>query len=516
MQAKVVFDQQLRWQDLVDVAGGATLEISGSRWLRIERARNAVMEMVSQGTRAYGITTGLGDLCNHLLAPEQLAEMSRGTILNHACGVGPLLEKRQVRSIMAAAVANYSHGYSGISVEVVKALLAMLNAGVTPQVPEQGAVGYLTHMAHIALPLLGTGDVEYQGQVIPATEAFQLANIMPPQIGPKDGLSLVNGTPCMTGLACLVAADTEKLLSWSDLSAALSFEACGGQLAAFGELNLALKASPEVSLVGQRLRRFLSDSLWLASRQGQRTQDALSLRSVPQIHGACRQQWQNFSELVTRELNAATDNPLILEQEGVFNVVSQANPHGESLALASDALAPALAELTSAAERRSYRLLNPQVSGLPGYLTDEGGISSGLMIVQYVSASLCAENRRHASPVSVDNYVTSGLQEDHLSFGSSAVLRLFKQQANLQKVLAIELMCAAQAFDFIAVKHRQESNVFSRGGRALWQQVRQQIPHYTRERWVAKDIQRLDELLADSAMLQQLEQQAGIGEIQNV
>ena len=190
----------------------------------------------------------------------------------------------------------------------------------------------------------------------------------------------------------------------------------------------------------------------------------------------------------------------------------QANPHGESLALASDGLAPALAELTSAAERRTYRLLNPEVSGLPGYLTDEGGISSGLMIVQYVSASLSAENRRHAQPVSVDNYVTSGLQEDHLSFGTSAVLRLFKQQSNLQKVLAIELICGAQACDFIAAGDHQESGLFSQGSWLLWQLIRQHIPHYTRERWVAKDIQQLDALLADPAVLQTLEQQAGIGE----
>ncbi len=516
MQAKVIFDQQLRWQDLVAVADGATLDISDLRWQRMRRARQAVMDMVERGERAYGITTGLGDLCNHLLAPAELADMSRGTILNHACGVGPVLEKRQVRAIMAAAIANYSHGYSGISVDIVTALLNMLNAGVTPLVPEQGSVGYLTHMAHIALPLLGVGDVEYQGEIIPATVALRQADIALPEIGPKDGLSLVNGTPCMTGLACLVVADTEHLLGWADISAALSFEACGGQLAAFGEANLALKASPQVSDVGHRLRCFLSDSRWLESRQGRHTQDALSLRSIPQIHGACRQQWQHFSEQVNRELNAATDNPLILEEAGCFRVISQANPHGESLALASDGLAPALAELTSAAERRSYRLLNPQVSGLPGYLTDEGGISSGLMIVQYVSASLTAENRRHAQPVSVDNYVTSGLQEDHLSFGTSAVLRLFKQLANVRKVLAIELMCAAQACDFIAADQPQESNVFSRGGWALWQLIRQSIPHYTRERWVARDIQELDDLLANPAVLSTLEQDTGIGEIEHV
>ena len=511
-QLKVRFDQQISWPDIVQVADGAVLEISDARWQKMRAARAAVMAMVEKGQRAYGITTGLGDLCNHVLAPQELADMSRGTILNHACGTGPLLEKRQVRAIMAAALANYSHGYSGISVEIAEALLAMLNAGVTPQVPAQGSVGYLTHMAHIALPLLGVGEVEYQQQIQPAAQALQLAEIALPEIGPKDGLSLVNGTPCMTGLACLVAADSRQLFDWADVSAAMSFEACGGQLAAFGEANLALKGSPEVNLVGRRLRCLLQDSSWLASRQGASTQDALSLRSVPQIHGACRQQWQHFSQMINRELNAATDNPLILQQDGEYQVVSQANPHGESLALACDALAPALAEMSSVAERRTYRLLNPQVSGLPGYLTDEGGISSGLMIVQYVSASLCAENRRLAQPVAVDNYVTSGLQEDHLSFGTSAALRLFAMQDNLHKVLATEVYCAAQAFDFIA----GQDFVQGAGTACVQQQLRSRVPHYTRERWIAPDLQQTEQLLADPACLQLITECAGLTEEEDV
>jgi len=506
MSQQVLIDGPVSWRDIARVAEGADISLSESRWEGIRESRAAVISMVNSGQRAYGVNTGLGDLCNHLLDADQLGQMSRGTILNHACGVGPLLEKRQVRAIMAAALVNFSQGYSGLSLGVVEALMAMLNRDLTPQVPSLGSVGYLSHMAHIALPLIGVGEVEFNGGVMPASEAMYLAAIQLPELGAKDGLSLVNGTPCMTGLACLVAGDAEQLMSWADIGGALSFEALGGQLAAFGEANLALKGSVEVAKVGYRLRSLLADSPWLASQQSQRTQDALSLRSMPQIHGACRQQWRHFCAALDGELSGVSDNPLIMKDEQGYRVVSQANPHGQGLALASDALAPALAELGSVAERRSYRLLYPQVSGLPGYLTDQGGISSGLMIAQYTSASLCADNRRLAQPVSVDNFVTSGLQEDHLSFGTSAALRLFPMLDNVRRVLAVELFCGAQALDFLD----SDQQCFSPAGTAIWRQIRQRVPHYTCQRWIAPDIAQVETLLRDGRILSKIEQVAGL------
>lgn len=506
MSQQILIDGPVSWRDIGKVAEGAAISLSESRWAGITQSRAAVMSMVDSGERAYGVNTGLGDLCNHLLDADQLGQMSRGTILNHACGVGPLLEKRQVRAIMAAAIVNFSQGYSGLSVSIVEALLAMLNRDLIPQVPSLGSVGYLSHMAHIALPLLGVGEVEFNGEVMAADEAMCLAAIELPELGAKDGLSLVNGTPCMTGLACLVAGDAVQLLDWADISGALSFEALGGQLAAFGEANLALKGSAQVTKVGHRLRSLLADSPWLASQQSQRTQDALSLRSMPQIHGACRQQWQHFCVALDDELRGASDNPLIMNDGQGYRVVSQANPHGQGLALACDALAPALAELGSVAERRSYRLLYPQVSGLPGYLTDQGGISSGLMITQYTSASLCADNRRLAQPVSVDNFVTSGLQEDHLSFGTSAALRLFGMLDNVRRVLTVELFCGAQALDFLDVDGQR----FSPAGTVLWQLIRQRVPHYTCQRWIAPDIAQVEALLRDSQIHTQIEKAAGL------
>jgi len=506
MSQQVLIDGPVSWRDIAKVAEGAAINLSESRWAGIKESRAAVMSMIDSGQRAYGVNTGLGDLCNHLLDADQLGQMSRGTILNHACGVGPLLEKRQVRAIMAAAIVNFSQGYSGLSLDVVEALLAMLNRDITPQVPSLGSVGYLSHMAHIALPLLGVAEVEFNGEVMPACDAMRLAAIELPELGAKDGLSLVNGTPCMTGLACLVAADAKQLLGWADIAGALSFEALGGQLAAFGEANLALKGSVEVVKVGHRLRCLLADSPWLVSQQSLRTQDALSLRSIPQIHGACRQQWRHFCAVLDDELSGASDNPLIIKDQQNFRVVSQANPHGQSLALACDALAPALAELGSVAERRSYRLLNPQVSGLPGYLTDQGGISSGLMIAQYTSASLCADNRRLAQPVSVDNFVTSGLQEDHLSFGTSAALRLFPMLDNVRRVLAVELFCGTQALDFLD----SDGQRFSPAGAAIWGMIRQRVPHYTCQRWIAPDIAQVETLLRNPRIRADIEQVAGL------
>ncbi|WP_333620692.1 aromatic amino acid lyase, partial [Pantoea septica] len=251
-------DGPLRWQDLVAVARhDAELSLSASAWQRIAQGRAIVDEIVASGQIAYGVNTGLGALCNITLADEQLSQLSRNTLLSHACGVGPLLTREQARAILCAAIANYSHGKSGVSVGLVQHMLALLNHQITPQVPSQGSVGYLSHMAHIGLALIGVGEVEYQNQPMPAAQALALAGLTPWRPGAKEGLSLVNGTPCMTGLACLALDDAARLLNWADVTGAMSFEALRGQLAAFDPEVLALKASPGMQISGQRLRQLL-------------------------------------------------------------------------------------------------------------------------------------------------------------------------------------------------------------------------------------------------------------------
>ncbi len=419
----VIGEAPLGWQDVVAVARHeAQLVLSDAAWARIDNAQAIVQQIVVSGERAYGVNTGLGALCNVSLQGEQLSRLSRNTLLSHACGVGAPLADEQARAIICAAILNYSQGKSGIHRQVVEALLALLNRGITPQVPAQGSVGYLTHMAHVGVALLGIGQVSYRGQIVPAEQALDEEGLAPVILGAKDGLCLVNGTPCMTGLSCLAIADAERLSQWADVIGAMSFEALGGQLDAFDESILALKPHPGMQQVGKNLRSVLAGSEVLASRQGIRTQDALSIRSIPQVHGATRDQLAHAIRQIETELNY----PMLLGTPDDWRVVSQANPHGQSVAMAADLLCMALAELGSIAERRLDRLINPMVSGLPAFLVSQPGVNSGMMIVQYVAASLCAENRQMAQPAVVDNYVTSGLQEDHLSLGTSAALKLHK------------------------------------------------------------------------------------------
>ncbi|ALR77010.1 HAL/PAL/TAL family ammonia-lyase [[Enterobacter] lignolyticus] len=476
-------DAPLRWQEVAQVArGNAPLTLSENAWQRISQGRAIVQHIIDAGQVAYGINTGLGALCNITLAQEQLSQLSRNTLLSHACGVGPLLDEAQTRAIICAAVANYSHGKSGISCAIVEQLLAFLNLRITPQVPSQGSVGYLTHMAHIGLALMGVGEVSWQGRVLPAAQALEEAGLAPITPGAKEGLSLVNGTPCMTGLACLALDDAAKLLDWADVTGAMSFEALRGQTAAFDEEILALKASPGLQHSGHRLRQLLADSQLLAESQGVRTQDALSLRSMPQVHGACRDQFAHAQRQVDTELNACTDNPLIIGTLDDWRVVSQAHPHGESVAMACDILAIAMAELGAIAERRLDRLVNPLVSGLPAFLVTRPGVNSGMMIAQYVAASLCAENKQLAQPAVLDNFVTSALQEDHLSLGTGAALKLHRLNGNLYQILGIEYLLAAQGLEF----HRIDT--LAPGTRRALALLRETVPTWEDDRWLAPEI----------------------------
>ncbi|WP_053145880.1 HAL/PAL/TAL family ammonia-lyase [Erwinia billingiae] len=483
-------DTRLNWQDVVQVAkSSASLQLSAAAWQRIYAARDIVSRIVSDKQIAYGINTGLGALCNITLEDDQLSQLSRNTLLSHACGVGPKLPDVQVRAIICAAIGNYSHGKSGVSPKIVQGLLSLLNRGIIPQVPTQGSVGYLTHMAHVGLALIGVGNVSYRGQIVPATEALAAEDLPLCRLGAKDGLSLVNGTPCMTGLSCLALEEASRLFAWADVTGAMSFEALRGQLDAFDAEILALKGSANVQIVGERLRGLLAGSQIIAESKGIRTQDALSLRSMPQIHGASRDQFDYAARQIETELNAATDNPLVLGTAEQWRVVSQANPHGQSVALAADALAIAVAEAGSVAERRLDRLINPLVSGLPAFLVAEPGVNSGMMIAQYVAASLCGENRQLAQPAVLDNYVTSGLQEDHLSMGTSAALKLLKLTDNTVQILAIEYLLAAQALDFHNAEHAGE------GTQRAWRLLRQTVATWREDRWLAPEIEKAAHLI---------------------
>ncbi|MFL9919850.1 histidine ammonia-lyase [Paraburkholderia fungorum] len=485
-------DRPLDWVQVAAIAAGEPLELSADARSRIAAARALVVQIVERGIRAYGVNTGVGALCDVIVSPAEQRTLSRNILMSHAVGVGAPLGVAETRAIMAAAVNNFAHGHSGIRLEVADQLVALLNADCLPEVPAFGSVGYLSHMAHIALVCIGEGHVRYRGERLKGRDALQLLGLEPLVLEAKEGLSLINGTPCVTGLAALALARAARLLDWTDVVAAMSFENLRGQLAAFDEDSLALRISPGLNLVGERMRSALADSGILAAVVGQRTQDPLSMRTIPHVHGAARDVLTATADVVNRELASITDNPIVAGTPEAPRVYSQAHAVGASIALAMDSLATAIAQVAAMAERRLDRLVNPLVSGLPAFLAEPGGTCSGFMIAQYTAASLVAQNRRLAMPASLDGGITSGLQEDHLCHATPAALKALEIIDNAGRIVAIELLAAAQAYDLQSVDAARAPHTD-----ALWQRVRRVVPTYRDDRPLADDMAIAFRMIAD-------------------
>lgn len=485
-------DRPLDWHQVAAIAAGEPLELSADARARIAAARVLVEQIVERGIRAYGVNTGVGALCDVIVSPAEQRALSRNILMSHAVGVGAPLGVAETRAIMAAAVNNFAHGHSGIRLEVADRLVTLLNADCLPEVPAFGSVGYLSHMAHIALVCIGEGHARYRGERLSGRDALQRLELEPLVLEAKEGLSLINGTPCVTGLAALALARAERLLDWTDLVAAMSFENLRGQLAAFDADSLALRISPGLNLVGERMRLALEHSGILASVVGQRTQDPLSMRTIPHVHGAARDVSTATADVVNRELASITDNPIVAGTPEEPRVYSQAHAVGASIALAMDSLATAIAQVAAMAERRLDRLVNPLVSGLPAFLAEPGGTCSGFMIAQYTAASLVAQNRRLAMPASLDGGITSGLQEDHLCHATPAALKALEIIDNAGRIVAIELLAAAQAYDLQALDAPRAPLTD-----ALWHRVRERVPTYRDDRPLADDMTVAFRMIAD-------------------
>ncbi len=489
----VTLDSPLSWREVSLIAEGAELRLSDSALGRIRAARGIVESIVSRGIRAYGVNTGVGSLSDVAVDASKLRQLSRNIVMSHAVGVGHLLNAREVRAIISAAINNYAHGYSGIRPEVVGRLLDFLSMDCIPEVPAGGSVGYLTHMAHISLALLGEGSVRLKGRRLVASEALAALSLQPLTLEAKEGLSLVNGTPCATGLLSVALLRAERLLDWVDLIAAMSFENLGGQRTVFDAASLHLRASPGLLRVGERLRSILRGSERLKRVAGNRTQDALSLRAIPQVHGAARDVFDTTGDVVDRELAAVTDNPMVAGSADSPLVYSEAHAVGAALGLAADSLGVAMAEVAAMSERRHDRLLNSRLSGLPAFLSMDSGVGSGFMIAQYTAVALVNDNRRLAAPASLDGGITSASQEDHLSHATPAALKLHKILDNAQVILAIELLAASQAYDL-----QEERAARAPGTDRIYAMVRGLVPPYRDDRPLAGDIELARGLLAAS------------------
>ena len=490
MPSEVLLDQPLTWRQVAAVAEGAPLTLSHAARGRIDAARDLVDSIVAKGIRAYGINTGVGALCDVIVDSSQLRHLSRNIIMSHAVGVGPVLGRCEVRAIIAAAVNNFAHGYSGVRLDVVERLTQLLAQDCIPEVPAAGSVGYLTHMAHIALVLLGEGHVLKGANRQSGAEALRALGLQPVILEAKEGLSLVNGTPCVTGLAALALLRSERLLNWADVISAMTFENLHGQLSAFDAEGLRLRASSALSDVGERLLSLLEGSAILAASAGKRTQDPLSLRAIPHVHGAAREVFARTAAAVDAELAAVTDNPIVLGTKEMPRAISEANAVGAAIGLNADALGVAVAELAAMSERRIDRLVNPLVSGLPAFLASDSGAGSGFMIAQYTASSLVADNRRLAAPASLDGGITSGLQEDHLCHATPAALKLLKILDNAEFIVGIELLAAVQAYDLQGAAPARAPNTD-----IVYRAVRSRIPHYRDDRPLARDMECAREII---------------------
>jgi histidine ammonia-lyase len=471
MPHRILLDKSLSWRQIDDIAAGAALALSEHAQARIRAAHGLVESIVRKGVRAYGVNTGVGALCDVVVTESKQAALSRNIVMSHAVGVGPPLEAAAVRAIIAAAINNLAHGFSGVRLTVVDRLLALLRSGNLPRVPAGGSVGYLTHMAHIALALIGQG-----------TDPLVLEA--------KEGLSLVNGTPCATGLMAVALGRTHRLLDWADTVAAMTFENLHGQTAVFDADALALRVSAGVRQVGERLRAALHGSEILRQSAGRRIQDPLSLRAVPQVHGAARDLFAHVAQVVDDELASVTDNPVVVGTADEPRALSGANAVGAALGLGADSLAVAVAEMAAMSERRLDRLINPLLSNLPAFLAVDEGSGSGFMIAQYTAVALVAENRRLAAPASLDGGITSGLQEDHLSHATPGALKLLKIIDNAQIIVAIELLAAAQAYEL-----QHDSRARAACTDAVYRRVRARIPQYRDDRPLGADIENAREMV---------------------
>jgi histidine ammonia-lyase len=487
----VSLDGPLTWSEVAEIAArGAALALSPAAIERIERAAAIVRAIVERGLRAYGVNTGVGALSDVIIPADQLRELSRKILMSHAAGVGAPLGVAETRAIMVASVNNFAHGYSGLRPAVVQRLIDLLNASCTPVVPADGSVGYISHMAHIGLVLIGVGEVWFAGERMTAAKALSRLGLAPLALEAKEGLCLVNGTPCATGLACLALDTAVRVMDWADAVAAMTFETQRCQLGAIAPAAVNLRTSPGVRHVAARLNEMLEGSPILGAAQGRKTQDALSLRGIPQVHGAVRDAWSDAAKIVDRELASCTDNPAVMGTPESPEVHSEAHAIGASIGLAMDQLGVAIAQLGIISERRLDRMVNPLVSGLPPFLADGSGVNSGFMIAQYSAVSLVAKARRLATPASLDGGVTSGLQEDMLGHATPAALKAIQIAADVQAVVAIELLAACQSYDLL-----QPRLASAPGTAAIYRAVREEIGAYRDERPFGDVIARAVEIL---------------------
>lgn len=453
---------------------------------------DTVTDILEQGRVVYGINTGFGLLANTRIELDDLETLQRSIVLSHAAGIGEFMDDATVRLMMVLKIASLARGYSGIRFEVVKALAELVNREVYPCIPKKGSVGAsgdLAPLAHMSTVLLGEGQARYKGEVISGEAALKIAGLSPITLGPKEGLALLNGTQASTAFALEGLFEAEDLYAAATVCGALSVEAALGSRRPFDPRIHAVRGHQTQMDAAAAYRHLLNESSEIGdSHQNcEKVQDPYSLRCQPQVMGACLQQIRQAADVLTTEANAVSDNPLVFPEDG--DIISGGNFHAEPVAMAADNLALAIAEIGSLSERRMALLIDSNLSKLPAFLVNNGGVNSGFMIAQVTAAALASENKTLAHPASIDSLPTSANQEDHVSMATFAARRLHDMSSNTRGILAVELLSASQGIDFRAPDKTSERLEQAKA------ELRGVVPFYDKDRYFAPDIEKANALL---------------------
>lgn len=492
--------------DLVRVARfRARMDLARDSLERCVRTRKLIQEWLDKGQPVYGVTTGFGALCSEFIPKAKAAELQVNLLKSHACGVGDPFPEEVVRAVMALRVQDLAQGFSGVRPETIVMLAELLNRGIYPVVPEKGSVGAsgdLCPMAHLALVLIGRGEVFDHGQRIPGIQGLENAGLTPLRLEAGEGLGLINGTQVMSGLLALAVHDALDLCKATDIACAMSLEVLLGSNAEFDSRIHRLRPHPGQIAAAANMERLTAGSEIVSSHKDcAAIQDAYTLRCSPQVHGASKDSLAHVHRTVDIEINSTTTNPLIMPDSG--EILLGGNFHGQPLALAADNLSMAMAELGNISERRIERLVNPQLSGLPAFLVEDTGLNSGFMIAQYTAAALVSENKTLAHPASVDSIPTSANKEDHVSMGTFAARKARTIISHVEVVIAVELLCGVQALDLLTRGRAGQ------GTQRAYAAIREVVPFLDRDRVLATDIERMVELIRSGELVRSVEDVVG-------
>ena len=492
--------------DLAAIAReGAQVRLEKESEERIVKARRLVEQWVHQGRTIYGVTTGFGALSDIAISKQETRQLQENILKSHAAGVGKALDEETVRATMALRIKDLARGHSGIRLETVQRMVELLNRGVVPVVPEKGSVGAsgdLAPLAHLCLVLIGQGEALYKGKRISGLDALTQCDMVPLVLAAGEGLALVNGTQLMTAIGGLSVYDSILLSKTADIAAAMSLEVLMGSRTEFDSRIHHVRPHPGQASAAHNMDLITQNSEIITSHEDcSRIQDAYTLRCSPQVHGASKDAIMYAENVVKTEMNSSTNNPLTFPESEEF--LLGGNFHGQPVALAMDFLGMAIAELANISERRIERLVNPQLSGLPAFLVSDGGLNSGFMIAQYTAASLVSENKILSHPASVDSIPTSANKEDHVSMGTTAARKCREIVHNTEHVIAIELLCAAQAMDlFTNMKPGQ-------GTIKAYKVIRDAVSHLEQDRVLSKDIETVVGLLRSGMIVEAVESAVG-------